>query len=137
MPKSTQWANDLLSFICKGTIPGWNASTSALYISLHTAPPGIGGTQATNETSYSGYGRVGVIRNGSSLTVVNNNTTNANAITFGACTANPQTITDFAIGLSQGSATEILYTASLASSRLISIGSTPSFPPCALSITET
>lgn len=39
-----------------------SAVDGSLYISLHTSDPGAGGSQTTNETSYTGYARVAISR---------------------------------------------------------------------------
>lgn len=56
-----------------------SATVGNLYVALHTADPGEGGTQATNEISYTGYARVAVPRtvaewlvSGATVTLVNN-----------------------------------------------------------------
>jgi len=49
-----------------GDATGLRPSTVAgsMYLGLHTADPGVGGTQATNEITYTGYTRVAVPRSG-------------------------------------------------------------------------
>lgn len=55
------------------------------YPSLHTADPGEGGSQTTNELSYTGYSRsgAGVVRSAAGWAVTNNNVDNAALISFG------------------------------------------------------
>jgi hypothetical protein len=68
MPKSTTACNNILALIFNATT--WNNiaeddSTSPntdLYLSLHTASPGVGGAQTTNETAYTNYVRIPVER---------------------------------------------------------------------------
>lgn len=38
------------------------ATVGSLYVSLHTADPGVGGDQSTNEATYTSYARVAVAR---------------------------------------------------------------------------
>ena len=68
MSKGDTFENDLLKLIFNATAIANladNAATSPLTnlsVALHTADPGEGGTQATNETAYTGYARVSVAR---------------------------------------------------------------------------
>ena len=41
-------------------ISAGSSVAGSLYVSLHTADPGVGGGQNTNEATYSGYARVAV-----------------------------------------------------------------------------
>jgi hypothetical protein len=68
VPKSTATCNSLLALIFNAT--AWadlaenDSSTPAtnLYVSLHTSDPGVGNAQTTNETAYTNYARVAVVR---------------------------------------------------------------------------
>ena len=61
MGKSTATSNNLLKLLFNAT--NWaliadNTATTplaSLYVALHTADPGIGGTQSTNEVTYTSY----------------------------------------------------------------------------------
>lgn len=64
MPKSTVFANDVLSLVFRavsianiaqnnGTSPA-----TAMSFALHTSTPAAGGDQSTNEISYTGYARI-------------------------------------------------------------------------------
>ncbi len=70
MPKSTTFCNDLINLIFRSTPIAGLADNDAttpltvLYLSLHTADPGVGGAQTTNEASYTGYARLAVDRTG-------------------------------------------------------------------------
>lgn len=71
-----------------------------LYVSLHTADPGEGGSQTTNEATYTGYARVAVARSALGWLVAGNAANPVSAITFpspgGASPSN--TITHWGIG---------------------------------------
>jgi hypothetical protein len=72
-----------------------------LFVSLHTADPGEGGTQNTSETAYTNYARVAVARTSGGWTVSGTDPTqvvNAGVITFAACGVTGATITHWAIG---------------------------------------
>ena len=120
--KNTNWANI-------GDATGLRGSSGAgnLYVALHTADPGEGGDQTTNECTYTGYGRVAVVRSGSGFTVSGNQVSNAAAITFGACTAGSNTATHFSIGVASSGASQILLSGALGAS--LAIGSSPSITP--------
>lgn len=68
MPYTTASANALLKLILQAVpIAGLadNAAAAplaAVYVSLHTAVPGAGASQSTNEVAYPGYARVAVTR---------------------------------------------------------------------------
>jgi hypothetical protein len=113
-----------------------SATAGSLYVSLHTADPGEAGTQATSETSYTSYARVGVARSGAGWTVSGNAVSNAVAITFPACTGGTATITHFAVGQEISGATVVLYKGALSSSLSVSTGITPEFAIGDLDITE-
>ncbi len=93
-----------LNFPCTST-------TTLLYVSLHTADPGNGGTQATNEVTYTGYQRVATNRSnaGAASWVVGATYSPfsvfpSSAIQFAQCTtASAVVITNWAVGtLSSG-----------------------------------
>lgn len=97
--------NDLLKLIFNATPIAFLASDAAvtpltnLYVSLHTADPGISGTQSSFEAGYTGYTRVAVARTTIGWSVVNNTVKAVNTISFGECTALPGVpLTHWAIG---------------------------------------
>lgn len=124
MSKGNTFENDFLKLIFNATAIANiadNAATSPLtnlYISLHTGDVGEAGDQTTNEATYTGYGRVAVLRSSSGWTVSSNSVTNAAAISFGACTAGSNTLTHWAIGTLSSGTGKVLYKGSLGSSNL-------------------
>ena len=99
--------NSLLALIFNATNWALYADNTAttpltnLFVSLHTADPGEAGNQTTSEANYTGYARVSVARSSGGWTVSGTDPTqvvNAATITFGQCTAVPNTITHWAIG---------------------------------------
>jgi hypothetical protein len=90
-----------------------SATTGSLYISLHTADPGEAGTQATNEATYTSYGRVAVARSGAGWTRTLNEISNVAAITFPAATGGSETITHFGIGEASSGANDLWYSGAL------------------------
>lgn len=118
MSKGNTFENDLLLLIFNNTnianigdATGVRGSTVAgsLYLSLHTADPGEGGDQTTNEVAYTGYARVAVARSGAGFTVTGNSVSPAANVDFGACTAAPATYMYWAIGTAASGAGKILY----------------------------
>ena len=87
----TTWRNGLLllefnnvSFTGIGDSSGLPAAAAAgnLYISLHTADPGVAGDQTTNEVAYTNYDRVAVPRTSSGWTVTANEVVPVNPVQF-------------------------------------------------------
>ena len=74
MPKSTDTCNKILALIFNGT--AWadiaendtSSPLGSLYLALHTASPGIGNAQTTNEVAYTDYARKAVVRTTSGWT---------------------------------------------------------------------
>lgn len=142
MPKSTTFSNDLALLIFNATAIANIADNAAsspitnLYLSLHTASPGIGGSQTTNETAYTNYARVAVTRNGSGWSVSGGVAT-LNALTqFAQCGASGATITHVAIGTASSGTGKVLYAGALTASRAVSDGIQPQFAVSSLTVTE-
>jgi hypothetical protein len=143
MAKSTTTCNNLLKLIFNAT--AWtsiadNAASSPatdLFLSLHTADPGVGGTQSTNETAYTNYARIAVIRTNVGWTVATNTATNAALAQFAQCGATGATLTHVAIGMLSTGAGIILYSGALNSSLAVANGIQPQFAALALVVTET
>lgn len=115
-----------------------NATSSPfanVYVALHTADPGEAGTQATSETTYTGYARVAVVRTAGGWTVSSGSGSNAAVVTFGACTVGTPTITHFSLGSVASGATELIFSGALTASLAVSPGITPSFAIGALTVT--
>ena len=117
-------------------MPPW-AALATLWVSLHTADPGAGGSQATSEATYGGYVRMGVGRDAGGWTVSGPLLQNAVTITFPSCSSGSNTITWVGIGTSAfPAAGELLHCYQLASPVQIAGGYSPYFSPGALRITE-
>ena len=147
MSASNNFENDILLLVFNNTnianigdATGLRGSTTAgsLYVAVHTADPGEGGTQNTNETTYTGYARVGVARSGSGWTVSGTAPTqaaNTSTITFGTSTSGTPTITHFSVGYESSGATKIVASGALNNSQVINIGGTNTFAASALTVT--
>lgn len=87
---------------------------TSLYVSLHNADPGDGGSQTTSETAYTNYARVAVARSSSGFTVTQgsgstpSNVQNAASISFAQCGATGDTLTHWGVGLSSSGAGTLL-----------------------------
>lgn len=143
MPKSTTTCNNFLKLVFNAT--AWanmadNAATSPytnLYLSLHTADPGVGNTQTTNETAYTNYVRIPIVRTSGGWTVSTNTATNAALAQFAQCGVTGATITHVAIGTNLSGAGNVLYAGALNSSLAVANGIQPQFAASALVATET
>lgn len=143
MPKSTSASNSILALIFNATT--WNEiaendSTSPatnLYLSLHTADPGVGGSQTTNETSYTNYARIEVARTTGGWDAPSGGATaNAALAQFAQCGASGATLTHVAIGTASSGTGLVLYAGALTSSLAVANGIQPQFAAGALDVTE-
>jgi hypothetical protein len=143
MAKSTTFCNDLMKLLFQATAIANiadNAGASPLanlYLSLHTADPGAGGTQLTNETAYTNYLRVAVARSAGGWTVSSNQASNAALVQFAQCGASGSTITHVAIGTASSGAGKILYSGTLNSQLAVAQLIQPQFSIGALVAQET
>ena len=143
MPKSTSASNSILALIFNATT--WNNiaendSTSPntdLYLSLHTADPGVGGAQTTNETAYTNYARIAIARTTGGWDAPSGGATaNAALAQFAQCGASGATLTHVAIGTASSGAGLVLYAGALTSSLAVANGIQPQFAAGALDIVE-
>lgn len=144
MPKSTATANSLLALLFNAT--AWaglaeddsSSPSTHLYLSLHTASPGVGNSQTTNETTYTNYARVAVVRTTSGWTTPSGGaTSNAALVQFPQCGVTGATITHVAIGTASSGAGTVLYQGALNSSLAVANLIQPQFSAAALTVTET
>lgn len=145
MPKSTTFSNDLVALIFTASgISGIadNATGGAftsLYLSLHTADPGVGGSQLTSETSYTNYTRVAVSRSTSAAsgwTVTAGVATNNALIQFPQCGVSGASLTHVAVGTASGGAGKVLYAGALNATLAVANLIQPQFSAAALTVTE-
>lgn len=144
MPKSTATCNSVLALIFNAT--AWadlaendtSSPNTNLYLSLHTASPGVGNNQTTNETAYTNYTRVAVARTTGGWTVPSGGaTSNAALVQFPQCGVTGATITHVAIGTASSGAGTVLYQGALNSSLAVANLIQPQFSASALTVTET
>lgn len=144
MPKHNTIINQLLALLYKATAMANiadNAASSPLtswYIAFHSADPGVGNDQTSNEISYTGYARVATPRSAVGWTAGTlQQAINAAQIQFGLCTAGSATATHVSIGESPSGAGRILVSGALDSALAISANIRPQFDAGALVHTET
>jgi hypothetical protein len=144
MPKSTDTCNKVLALIFNAT--AWadiaendtSSPLANLYLSLHTADPGVGNNQTTNETSYTNYARIAIVRTTSGWDIpALGATANAALAQFAQCGASGATLTHVAIGTASSGAGTVLYAGALSSSLVVANGIQPQFAAGALDVTET
>ena len=144
MPKSTLTCNAILALIFNAT--AWadmaendtSAPNTNLYVSLHTADPGVGNNQTTNETAYTNYARVAVLRTTGGWDVpASGATQNAALIQFAQCGITGAALTHVAIGTASGGAGTVLYAGALSSPLTVANGIQPQFAAGALDVSET
>ena len=98
-----------------------------LYVSLHTASPGAGGNQHTNEAAYTSYDRVAVARTSGGWSVSGQAVTPVATIIFPAATGGSETETDWAVGTAAHTpgTGKILYFGTISPTIAVSNGVTP------------
>jgi hypothetical protein len=136
MGKATTTCNDMLKCILKGVDPSYRGNAT-LYLSLHSADPGVGGTQLTNEVAYTNYTRKpitkasGWVDNGA-------NFTNAALIQFPVCGAlQGATVRYVAIGeLTTNGAGQIYYIGQISADLIVTQNIQPQFSIGNLQVTE-
>jgi hypothetical protein len=131
MSKGATFDNDLLKLIFNAVGIANIADNAAsgplttLYVALHTADPGTGGSQTTSECSYTGYTRIGVARTSSGWAVTGSSVSPVADINFPIATGGTQTATNFSIGTASSGAGKILYSGSISPNIAIATGVTP------------
>jgi hypothetical protein len=131
MAKGSTWAGDILKLLFNATAVANiadNAATSPLtnlYVALHTADPGAGGSQTTSEITYVGYARVPVLRTSGGWVVTGASVSPQSTISFNPGTGGTGTATFFSIGTVTSGAGKILYSGAISPSIVCGAGITP------------
>jgi hypothetical protein len=129
--KGNTFDNDLLKLILNGIAIANIADNAGvapltnLYMSLHTADPGAGGSQNTSEATYTGYARMAVPRTSSGFTISGTSATLTTSVVFPTATAGSETETFTAIGTASTGVGKILYRGPITPSLSISTGIAP------------
>lgn len=143
MPKATSFCNQFLALVFNATAIAdlaendTSSPAANLYLSLHTADPGVGGAQTTNETAYTNYARIAVARTTGGWAVpAAGSTSNAALAQFAQCGASGATITHVAIGTASSGAGQVLYAGALNASLPVANLIQPQFGIGTLTVTE-
>lgn len=128
---NSNWAN-----IGDGT--GLRGSTTAgvFWLSLHSASPGAGGNQGTNEVSYGGYTRISVARTAGGWVRTGDTINPAAQITFPVATSGTVTVTHGGIGTDSSGAGHLIYYGTITPNISVATGIEPKLT-VASAITET
>jgi hypothetical protein len=131
MGLSTATAGDILKLYLNATAianVADNAGSGPLtnvYVSLHTADPGVGGNQSTSEVTYTSYARVPVARTTGGWAVTNNQAVPVAQIQFPAGTGGSGTATYACIGTAASGAGKIVASGAISPSIVTGNGVTP------------
>lgn len=131
MGKGNTWSADILALIFQAVTAAniaQNASSSPItniYVSLHTANPGAGGSQTTSEAAYTSYARVGVVRTSSGWALTGQSISPVSNISFPAATGGSETETFFGVGTASSGAGVLLYSGTITPNIVVSNGVTP------------
>jgi hypothetical protein len=116
-------------------------TAGSLYVSAHTANPGVGGDQTTSEANYGGYGtRPGVTTSGATGWTVGTGgaVSNTAAIALPACSSGSSTITYQGLGSAATAAGNLSCSGAITSPAgglAVSTGITPSWAIGAFTVT--
>lgn len=131
MGKGNNWSNDILGLLLNATpvaniaINATSSPLTNLYVSLHTANPGAGGSQSTSEAAYTSYARAAVARTSSGWTISGQTANPAADIVFPAATGGSETETYFGVGTASSGAGVLLYSGTLSPTIAVTTGVTP------------
>jgi hypothetical protein len=131
MAKSLTYSGDLLKLAFNATPIANiadNATTSpltSLYVALHTADPGTGGSQTTSEIAYTSYARAAVARTSGGWTITSNSVSPNTTISFTPGTGGTGTATFFSVGTAASGAGKVLYSGAISPSIVCGSGITP------------
>lgn len=116
MPASTYMRSAMLNLFLQGdpiadiAENDTSSPLTDLWIALHTADPGVGGTQQSSEASYGGYARQSLPRSAGGFPIAGNVASFGSQVDFPNCTdGTVQTITHFSIGVAGSGPTPILF----------------------------
>lgn len=133
MSKGNTFENDWLKLIFNGTAIANiadNAATSPLtnlYLSMHTADPGEGGDQTTNEIAYTSYARSATVRGTGGWTVTGSSASTVGAVSFPTGTGGSGTATHWAVGTAASGAGKVLYSGAITPNIVCGNAITPQF----------
>src|SRR5262245_7015095 len=130
--KGSIYDNDLLKLLFNAS-PIANIADNAasspltnLYLSLHTADPGAGGSQTTSEAAYTSYARVAVARTSGGFTISGNSCTLTSPVNFPTPSGGAGEVEGyFAVGTASSGTGKILYRCTITPVIKIAVGTDP------------
>lgn len=131
MGKGNNWSADILGLLFNATpvaniaINATSAPLTNLYVSLHTANPGAGGSQTTSEAAYTSYARVAVARTSGAWSLTGQTISPVANVTFPSATGGSETETFFGIGTASSGTGVLLYSGTISPNIVVSNGVTP------------
>lgn len=129
--KTTSYDTSLLALLLNATAIANVADNAAsspltnLYLSLHTASPGVSGSQTTNEAAYTSYARTAITRNSAGFTCAAGVATLTSNQNFVTATGGAETETYFGVGSLASGAGVLFYFGPLSPTIVVSTGVTP------------
>lgn len=126
--------NDDIAGIGDATGLRGSSAAGSLYLSLHTADPGEGGSQTTNEVNYTDYARVALARDGTKWTVTGAQAVNAATVTWPTAAGGSSLATHWAIGTDSAGAGNLLFKGAMTAPLSVSNGIAPTAAAGALVI---
>lgn len=96
-----------------------------IHFALHTADPGEGGSQSTNEIAYTSYTRVAVARGAGGFVRTANSISPLATVTFPAGTGGSGTATFFSTGIASSGSTLVIHRGAITPSIVCGAGVTP------------
>lgn len=129
--KTTAYANSILALLLNATAIANIADNAAsgpltlLYLSLHTASPGVSGSQTTNEAAYTSYARASIARSSAGFTCASGTATLTSAVNFPTATGGAETETYAGVGSATSGTGVLYYFGPLSPTIAVSNGVTP------------
>ena len=134
MSKGKTTENDFLKMALTGVDVSWRTGTT-IYVALYTSSPGETGDATTNETTYTNYNRVSVLKS-TGWTDSGSTFKNSGVITFPQCGASGAVITHVGLVSTASGTGQIFYYGQLANPLTIINLIQPRFDIGTLVITE-
>ena len=140
--KTTAYDTAILALLLNAT-PIANVADNAasspltnLYLSLHTASPGVSGNQTTNEAAYTSYTREAIARSSAGFTVAAGVATLTSAVNFPSATGGSETETYLGVGSASSGAGTLYYFGPISPTITVTTGVIPQITT-GTTITET
>lgn len=126
--KSGGLNNQVLQLVFYGSTPAWLLN-ARVWVALHTGNLTDASSQTTSEATYTGYARVGVLKDTShwTLNTGTQKVSNTLIVQFPTCSGGSNTITYVSLGSDATGAGQVYYWGALDTSVSVTTGKTPRF----------